>query len=122
VTAGPDGSGAQQPAVGGAIVVEGWRKQPHAGLYAALFLASAGLLTLEISLTRLFSFTIWYHLTYLTISMALLGFSASGAVVASYPDLFRSRGHRRLVSLVVAGAILTLVALVFFARFPLDVL
>jgi len=42
--------------------------------------------------------------------------AVSGAVVAAFPNLFRSQGHRRLLSLVVAAAILTLGALVFFAR------
>jgi len=111
-----------QPATDGAIVVVGWGARPHIGLYAAIFFSSAGLLLLEISLTRLFSFTIWYHLTYLTISVALLGFGSSGAFVAAFPDMFRGRGHARLVKLLIAGALAVAFALVYCTRFPLDVL
>src|SRR5439155_20646306 len=55
-----------------ALSVRGWGPRPDRGVYAALFLVSAGLLTLEVSLTRFFSFTVWYHLAYLTIILALL--------------------------------------------------
>jgi hypothetical protein len=116
------GPGVNRPNTDGAIVVDGWRSEPHTGLYAAILLASAGLLMLEISLTRLFSFTIWYHLTYLTISVALLGFGSSGAIVAAFPNLFRERGHGRLVKLLIGGALAVAFALLYCTRFPLDVL
>jgi len=48
------------------LLVGGWGPAPHAGVYAALLLASTGLLTLEIAFTRLFSLTVWYHFAYLT--------------------------------------------------------
>ncbi len=108
--------------VSGAVVVEGWPSPPHVGLYIGVAFASAALLMLEISLTRLFSFTIWYHLTYLTISMALLGFSSSGAIVAAFPNLFRQHGHQKIVLLLVLAAFFNIAALVFFTRFPLEVL
>jgi spermidine synthase len=103
------------------LEVGGWGASPHPGLYAALLLVSMGLLTLEISLTRLFSFTIWYHFAYLTISMGLLGFGASGAIVASFPEMFRRRGHAVLTGLVVLAAALTVAALVFFTRVPIQI-
>ena len=77
-----------------AVVVAGWGPEPHRGVLATLFLASTALLMLEVSLTRFFSFTVWYHLAYLTISMALLGFGSAGAIVAAFPNLFRRRGVR----------------------------
>ena len=45
-------------------------------VYAGMLLASSGVLMLEILLTRVFSFTVWYHLAYLTISTALLGYGS----------------------------------------------
>ena len=105
----------------GALVVEGWGAAPHVGIYAALFLVSAGLLTLEISLTRFFSYTVWYHLAYLTISMALLGFGSSGSIVAAFPQFFQRRGHTRVAAFLVAAAVLIVAALVLLARAPLDV-
>ena len=56
-------------------------------LYFGIFLTSAGVLLLQISLTRIFSYTIWYHFTYVTISLAMLGFGASGAVLAASSKL-----------------------------------
>jgi hypothetical protein len=44
-----------------AIAVGNWGGAPHQGLYATVLLVSTALLMLEVSLTRLFSFTIWYH-------------------------------------------------------------
>lgn len=57
------------------------------GVYPGIFLVSATVLLLEISLTRIFSYTIWYHFTYVTISLAMLGFGASGAVLAASEKL-----------------------------------
>ncbi len=115
-------AGSEGEAPSHALRVRGWGDAPHRGIYAALLLVSLGLLVLEVSLTRLFSFTVWYHFAYLTISMALLGFGASGAIVAAFPRLFERRGEALLVGLVVAGAVLTLLALVFVTRFPIHVL
>ncbi|UCH35439.1 MAG: hypothetical protein JSV65_03570, partial [Armatimonadota bacterium] len=47
--------------------------------YPGVFLTSAAILMLQIALTRLFSFTLWYHFAYVVISLALLGYGASGA-------------------------------------------
>ena len=40
----------------------------------ALFLLSAGLLLLQIALTKIFSIVLWYHFGFLVISIALLVF------------------------------------------------
>jgi hypothetical protein len=85
-----------------------------------VFLVSVGLLTLEIAFTRLFSFTIWYHFTYLTISVALMGLGASGAIVSAFPDLFRAGGQRLLVGVLAAASMLVVAALLYFARYPLE--
>lgn len=57
---------------------------PRAGahIHAGVFLVSMGLLLLEIALTRVYSYTIWYHFAFITIAVALLGFGASGSVLA----------------------------------------
>ncbi len=44
-------------------------------------LVSLGLLTTELSLTRLFSVTIWYHFAFLAISVALFGTGAAALLV-----------------------------------------
>ncbi len=47
-------------------------------LYAGIFLIALATLHFEVSLIRVFSFTIWHHFGYVVISTALLGFAASG--------------------------------------------
>ncbi len=49
---------------------------------AAIALVSAGALAYEILLTRLFSIIQWHHFAYMIISLALLGFGASGTALA----------------------------------------
>jgi hypothetical protein len=77
--------------------------------YAGIAVCSIGVLMMEILLTRIFSFTVWYHLAYLTISTALLGFGAAGSALSAFPGL--SRGDvPRLAALCAAGAGITLIA------------
>ena len=44
--------------------------------YLGLGLLSAAALAFEITLTRLFSVTQWYHFAFLAVSVALLGYDA----------------------------------------------
>jgi hypothetical protein len=79
-----------------------------------------GVLMQEVLLTRIFSLTIWYHLAYLTISTALLGFAAAGSLLASRPQLLE-RGAERLASFASAGAGLALLASMWvLAPHPLE--
>jgi hypothetical protein len=48
-----------------------------------IFLLALGVLTLEVALTRIFSFVMFHHLTYLVISVALLGFGAAGTYLTT---------------------------------------
>ena len=72
---------------------------PTVGLYACVLLVSAATLLFEIALTRIFAVTQGYHFAFLAISLALLGFGASGTALALIPAL-ASRDIRP----VVAGA------------------
>jgi len=88
--------------------------------YAGIAVCSIGVLMMEILLTRIFSFTIWYHLAYLTISTALLGFGAAGSVLSSFPSLV-GRGVSRLAGLCSAGAgVALLLSIAMLASHPLD--
>ncbi|MEO6027446.1 MAG: hypothetical protein ABIR79_11325, partial [Candidatus Binatia bacterium] len=86
---------------------------------AGIFAAALGVLLLEVALTRIFSFTIWYHFAYLTISVALLGFGAAGSMLAAFPGLLAdpSKLLRRacLVAALGVGLVLGVVSLI-----PLD--
>ena len=49
---------------------------------AAIALISAAILAYEVLLARLFSIIQWYHFAYMVISIALLGYGASGTFMA----------------------------------------
>ena len=70
---------------------------PTAGLYACVLLVSAATLLLEIALTRIFAVTQGYHFAFLAISLALLGFGASGTALAIVPNL-ATRDVRPLIA------------------------
>jgi len=87
-------------------------------LFAGVFLVSTAVLLLQIALTRVFSFTLWYHFAYVTISVALLGYGASGAFLAVFPGLAGRQPAER-VALYALGCGLTIViAFVGFASIP----
>ena len=53
----------------------------------SLFLVSAASLLFEIDLSRLFSVAQFYHFAFMVVSLALLGFGASGTALALFPSL-----------------------------------
>ena len=77
-------------------------------LLAAVALLSASALGYEILLTRLLAIVQWHHFAFLVISIALLGFGASGAFLLV-------AGHRLRVA---AGPFLALAALAFALAAP----
>lgn len=60
---------------------------------AGLFLLSAASLSLEINLIRLFAVAQFYHFAFLSISLALLGFGASGTFLSVFPAPLRRPGR-----------------------------
>jgi hypothetical protein len=61
----------------------------HNFIYLGLGLISAATLAFELALTRLFAVAQWYHFAFLAVSVALLGFGASGTALALRPGLAR---------------------------------
>ncbi len=57
----------------------------------AVALISAGALAFEVLLARLFSIIQWYHFAYMIISIALLGYGASGSFLALVQERLRPR-------------------------------
>jgi hypothetical protein len=88
-------------------------------VYAAVVLLSAAVLVLQIALNRIFSYVTWHHLAYISVSLALLGFGASGSVLAAFPRL-AAGGLPRTLGLcgALAGAG-TLLLLVVVGSIPL---
>jgi len=86
--------------------------------YGAVFLVSAAVLFLQIALTRVFSFTLWYHFAYVTISVALLGYGASGAMLAVFPGLAGRDPALRMSRYATASGLTVILAYVAFAELP----
>ena len=88
--------------------------------FAAIFLVALATLVFEISLIRVLSFTIWYHFAYVVISTALLGFGASGTLVALRPSIGTRDPARAVARCCAAAAASVALVLAFVAVFPLD--
>jgi len=89
--------------------------------YIGVFLLSLATLLLELALTRVLSVALWYHFGFLIISTALLGFGASGVVLALWRSLReRVSLDRALASLAFAFGVLTLVCFWLMQRVPFD--
>ncbi|MFP4345760.1 MAG: hypothetical protein ACLFU8_13785 [Anaerolineales bacterium] len=87
---------------------------------AGLFLLSAATLLFEIDLTRIFSVAQFYHFAFMIVSLAMLGFGASGTVLALFPRLGRQNPRRSLVLLALALGLTALGAYVFTNVVPFD--
>jgi spermidine synthase len=81
----------------------------RSGLYLGLAAISAAVLVYEIVLTRLFSIAHGYHFAFLAVSLALLGFGASGTALAIAPSWSRRLTAGRLRRLSLVGS-MTIVA------------
>lgn len=74
----------------------------------------------EITLTRIFSVTLWYHFAFLVISLALLGSGAAGVWLYLVPRPFEGEhALQRLPLLALGYAISTLIAFLLYRQIPL---
>jgi spermidine synthase len=65
-------------------------------IYIGIFFISIATLLLEISLTRIFSVSLWYHFAFMVISVSLFGFGASGTFLSLFPNLLKRNINRLL--------------------------
>lgn len=86
----------------------------------ALFLLSAATLTFEINLSRLFAVAQFYHFAFMTVSIALLGFGASGTVLAILPRLVQKEPEVPLGWLSLASGLSMLAAYMLTNLIPFD--
>jgi hypothetical protein len=60
-------------------------------IYFGILLLSSATLLFEITLTRVFSVAQWYHFAFMVVSLALLGFGASGSLLSLFPRLINKQ-------------------------------
>lgn len=89
-------------------------------LYLGVFFISMAVLVLEIALTRVFSVSLWYHLAFMVISTALLGFGASGTYLTVRRDLWQQNLERHLTRFAGLTAVGVVVSFAIMTRLPLD--
>jgi hypothetical protein len=90
-------------------------------VFIGVFFVSMATLAVEVVLTRIFSFSIWYHFAYMTINIALLGFGSSGSILAAFPAIFEKQQWRRLLFFSTLLSSVTLIStFIIFARYPLQ--
>ena len=100
---------------------------PPSGRYADLgrcqvviFLVSAGVLILELSITRLFSVLMFYHFGFMAISLAMFGLGASGLFLFGLKERIQESAFIRYTAIFIAAAAASiLLALAVIVRVPI---
>lgn len=84
----------------------------HTRLHLAVALLSAALLAFQLILMQILSIVQWYHFAYMVISVALLGFGASGTVISLAREWLLKRFDQLLPFLMITcGAAISLAIL-----------
>lgn len=87
-------------------------------VHAAVFLLTLSGLIFEVGLTRIYSATIWYHFTFVAVSVALLGWGLGGLAVHRYKAGWLRPSHDRAAGFVLAYALTIPLCLWLVALFP----
>ena len=90
------------------------------GIGLSLFMLSTATLAFEINLTRLFSVAQFYHFAFMIVSVALLGYGASGTVLAIFPALQRGKPAQSIGKLALGTGISILLAYLLTNWLPFD--
>lgn len=89
-------------------------------IYIGIFLISAATLVLQISLTRVFSVSQWYHFAFMVVSVALFGIGASGTFLSVFPSLTKKDLDKSLSNLAFFFSLSTLLSFAITNRIPFD--
>lgn len=88
--------------------------------YIGVGLISAATLILQIALTRIFSVALWYHFAFLSVSVALLGFGASGSILSVRSPSLKSRNADYLSAMSLGFALGTIGSYLAVNYLPFD--
>ncbi|NQU39092.1 MAG: hypothetical protein HQ523_03985 [Lentisphaerae bacterium] len=86
---------------------------------AGLFVAGFTTLLFEITLTRIFEFTVWSNYAYLIISIAILGIGFSGILLMRWPKLLQINATTFLTISAAACGITMFTGLLLINRIPI---
>jgi hypothetical protein len=86
---------------------------PLRHLDAGIFLCAGSVLLLEVALTRVFAIQMWHHFAYMVVSLALLGFGASGSLLTALRIGERRGGGAATIALFASAYGATLLAVFF---------
>lgn len=92
---------------------------PRATLFSLLLLSAAAL-AFQVTLTRLFSVAQFYHFAFMIVSVAMLGYGASGTWLALMPNLARMEPRHSLGWLALLTAFSILGAYLLINLLPFD--
>jgi len=90
------------------------------GLFAGVGLTSLAALILQVCLTRLFSVALWHHFAFMVVSIAFLGFGASGTFLMMVPKMRTLPLRPTLACLALSFSLATLAAYVSSNVIPFD--
>ncbi len=96
-------------------------ERPRTFTLSGILLTSLAILTLEITLTRIFSVLMWYHFAFMAISLALLGSGTAGVWLYLMARRFPpERINERLTLLAVTFALSAVGAFLIYLRTPFE--
>jgi predicted membrane-bound spermidine synthase len=91
-------------------------------IYTGIFAISMSVLILQIALTRVIAITMWYHFAFLILSLTMLGFGASGSLLALVD--VKKQSHTRVARLValtsIGYAVLTISSFLVSTRIQIN--
>jgi hypothetical protein len=90
------------------------------GLLAGVGLTSLATLMLQVCLTRIFSVALWHHFAFMVVSIAFLGYGASGTLLMIAPKIQGRSMMSTLARLALALSVSTLVGYWCSNRIPFD--
>jgi len=87
---------------------------------ASLFFLSSSALLFEIDLSRLLSVSQFYHFAFMVVSLALLGYGASGTALSLFPKLIRKSTPQSLAWISLACGLSIMGAYLLMNALPFD--
>jgi hypothetical protein len=86
-------------------------------IYRGIFFTSLSALMLELSLTRIFSVMLYYHFSFMMISLALFGLGVSGACIYIFKEKFpREQVQKQLATFSVVFSITILISFLILSN------